>query len=98
MRRSLGLGIALLAGPLTWLIQDVLRPAALGHPRILSVLGPAPNIVVGLCFPFAALAYPFQSTAHTWRGIVATTFVTICILVAFELWRPITGARTYDPL
>lgn len=98
MRRYFGLGIAMLTGPLVWLIQEVLRPAALGHHTVLWMLGPAPNVVVGLCFPFAALSYPFESIAQARRGIVAATLVTIGILVAFEFWRPFPGAQTYDPL
>src|SRR5579862_6829285 len=94
MRRHFGLGIAMLAGPLAWLIQEVLRPAAYGHPTVLWMLGPAPNVVVGLCFPFAALSYPFESIAQTQRGIVAAALVTIAVLVVFEFWRPFPGAQT----
>src|SRR4051812_41248259 len=99
MRRTFGLplAIALLAGPLTWLIQNVLRPATLGHSALQSILGPAPNVVVGLCFPFAALAYPFESFATARRAVAITAVVTVSILVVFELWRPIAGARTFDP-
>jgi hypothetical protein len=98
MRRFTGVVITILAGPLTWLIQDVFRPAAVGYPTLLAVLGPAPNVVVGLCFPFAALSYPFESAAQARRGVVAATLITIGVLVALELWRPIHGAQTYDPL
>jgi hypothetical protein len=64
MRRLFALVIALLAGPLTWLIQAVLRPAAFGHPRLLWMLGPAPDVVVGLRFPFrrAGMSVRFDRT------------------------------------
>src|SRR5689334_2389299 len=100
MRRTLALPlvIGLLAGGLTGLIQSVLRPAAVGHPMLLWFLGPAPNVVVGLCFPFLAMAYPFESLAHTRRAINVAAALTVGVLVTFELWRPFAGARTYDPL
>jgi len=92
------MAIGLLAGGMTWLIQNILRPAAMAHPMLLWLLGPAPNVVVGLCFPCLALACPFESLAHTRRAIVAVTLLTVGILVGFEVWRPFPGARTYDPL
>jgi hypothetical protein len=100
MRRTFGLplAIALLAGLLTWLIQAVLRPGMHAHPAVLGLLGPAPNVVVGICFPFVALGYPFESFAATRRAIAITTVLTIGILVVFELWRPIRGAQTFDQL
>ena len=100
MRRTFGLPLAigLLTGLLTWLIQTVLRPGMHGHPAVLGLLGPAPNVVVGICFPFVALGYPVESFAARRRAIAITTVVTVGILVAFELWRPIRGARTFDPL
>ena len=100
MRRTLGLplAVALLTAALTTLVQRVLRPAANGHPTLLWLLGPAPNVVVGFCFPFLALAYPFASRAGTRRAINAAAALTVGILVLFEWWRPFAGARTYDPL
>jgi hypothetical protein len=100
MRRTLGIpiGIALVAGSLVWLIQSVWRPAAQAHPVLLWILGPAPNVVVGLCFPFAGLAFPFASFAGVRRGIVAAALLTAALLVAFEVWRSFPGARTFDPL
>jgi hypothetical protein len=98
MRRHVGLAIALLAGPVTWFIQSVLRPASAGHPSLLWLLGPAPNVVVGFCFPFVALSFPLDTVAATRRAIVAAGLVTFGILLGFEVWRPIAGARTYDPL
>jgi len=100
MRRTFGLpvGIALLAGAFTWLIQGVLRPAMRAHPTALWFLGPAPNLVVGLCFPFLALGYPFASFASTRWAVAITTTLTIGVLVVFELWRPIRGAQTFDLL
>jgi hypothetical protein len=100
MRRTFGfpVGIALLAGSLTWLIQSVLRPAMGAHPAALWLFGPAPNMVVGLAFPLLALGYPFESFASTRRGVVITTALTIGILLMFELWTPFLGARTFDPL
>jgi hypothetical protein len=98
MRRTFGLpvGIALLAGALTWLIQGVLRPAMRAHPSALWLLGSAPNVVVGLCFPFIALGYPFGSFRRTQWAIAMTTGLTIGMLVVFEVWRPIRGAQTFD--
>ena len=100
MRRTVGtpLAIALLAGPATWLVQNVLRPAAHAHPTLQWFLGPAPNVVVAICFPFVALGYPFESLADTRRGVVAAALLTVAILVTLATWRPIPGARTYDPL
>jgi hypothetical protein len=100
MRRTfrLPMAIALLAGPLTWLIQSVLRLATVGHAALQSLLGPAPNVVVGLCFPFAALAYPFDTLTSARRAVAITAAATVGILVIFEVWRPIAGAQTFDPL
>ena len=100
MRRTFGLplAIALLAGPLTWLIQSVLRPATLAHPALQRALGPAPNFVVGLCFPFVALSYPFESLVNARRAVAMTAILTVGTLLVFELWRPIPGAQTFDPL
>ncbi len=100
MRRTFGLplAIALAAGPLTWLIQNVFRPATLAHPTLQWLLGPAPNVVVGLCFPFVALSYPFESFADARRAVTWVAILTVGILVVFEFWRPFAGARTYDVL
>lgn len=100
MKRTLVLPLAVgfTAGGLVWLIQNVLRPAAFGHPTVLWLLGPAPNVVVGFWYPFLGLAYPFESLTHTRRAVTFAALLTVGILVAFEFWRPFPGARTYDPL
>jgi len=82
-----------------FLAQFVLRPA-FAHAAwpIRLVLGSAPNLIVGLCFPFAVLARPsLLARRRAWMAFTLGCSGTLAILVAFEAWRPIAGAQTYDP-
>jgi uncharacterized membrane protein YeaQ/YmgE (transglycosylase-associated protein family) len=89
--------ISLSGAFLVFFIQQFLRVHL--HPSGLPALflGSAPNLIVGLWFPFSILIRPrafTKSQAGRFFGLwCAGTFL---LLVGFEIVRPFRGAQTFD--
>jgi hypothetical protein len=90
--------IALSTGPLVFAIQQWVRPALSAPPSPVAVLlGVAPNLVTGLCFPFASVMRPsLLSKAGAASMFTAGCIATLLVLLMMEWWRPIAGAQTFD--
>lgn len=90
--------ITLSTGPLVLIVQQCLRPALTTEPWLIrSFLEVAPNLITGFCFPYAVLMRPtLMSQAQGKIAFAAACWATLLILLAFEWWRPIAGATTFD--
>ena len=90
--------IALATGPLVLGVQEVVRPALVHRSWLTALaLGSAPNLITAFCFPFAVLARPRLYARR--RACVVFALgcaATVVVLIVFEVWRPISGAQTFD--
>jgi hypothetical protein len=91
------LGIALAAIPLLLLVLEARRHLAADSPA-WWVLGPAPNLIVALCIPFAVVATPGRTPLESARAFTLTTLATFGALVVLEAIGPIPRFDTFDPL
>ena len=91
------LGIVLAAIPLLVLILTVRRHVS-GDSAAWWLLGPAPNLIVALCVPFAVVVTPTRTPIEAARAFTLTTLATFGALVVFEAIGPIAGLDTFDPL
>ena len=90
--------IALATGPLVVIVQQWLRPAVSPESVASWLLGPAPNLIVALCFPFIILVRPIFSPLEAARAFTLMTLATLAVLVVAEALGPIPGADTFDTL
>jgi hypothetical protein len=91
------LGIALAAIPLLLLVVELRRHVS-GESAAWWILGPAPNLIVALCVPFAVVTTPAHTPLAAARAFTLTTLATFGALVVFEATRPIPALDTFDPL
>jgi hypothetical protein len=85
-------------GPLVFIVQHWMRPAAAPGSVVASLLGPAPNLIVGLCFPFIIVARPIFTPLQAARAFTLMTLATLGVLIVMEIVHPIPGAATFDLL
>lgn len=91
------LGIAAAAVPLLVIVLAVRRHVP-ADSALWWLLGPAPNLIVALCVPFAVVATPTYTPLEAARAFTLTTLATFGALVVFEAIGPIAGLDTFDPL
>ena len=79
------------------LTQNVVRPHV-HHPALLVlVLGSAPNLIVGFCFPFSILMRPSVWARSTADALFALWCAfTLSMLIAVEYLSPF-GRNIFDP-
>jgi hypothetical protein len=89
--------ISLAGASLVLFIQQFLRAHL--HPSGLPALflGSAPNLIVGLWFPFSIVIRPRAFTrSQAGRFFRLWCAGTLILLVGFEIVRPFGGAQTFD--
>jgi hypothetical protein len=79
------------------LTQNVVRPHV-HHPALLVlVLGSAPNLIVGFCFPFSILVRPSVWTRKAADALFGLWSVfTLSMLITVEYLSPF-GRNVFDP-
>ena len=79
------------------LTQYVVRPHV-HHPSLLVlVLASAPNLIIGLCFPFSILVRPSAWTHKVADALFGLwSLFTLSVLIAVEYLSPF-GGNVFDP-
>jgi hypothetical protein len=79
------------------LVQNVVRPRVHEPTALVLLLGSAPNLIIGFCFPFSILVRPSAWTRPTADRLFALWCVfTLAALVAAEYLLP-PGLNYFDP-
>jgi len=79
------------------LVQNVVRPRVHQPTALVLLLGSAPNLIIGFCFPFSILVRPSAWTRRTADGLFALWCVlTLSVLIAAEYLFP-PGLNYFDP-
>jgi hypothetical protein len=94
---SIPLVIFIIGTLLLILVQQVLRPILHPSQPVAILLGSAPNLIVGLCFPFGILIRPGAFTKSVYKRLFPLWCAgTLLALIGFEVVRPFKGAKTFD--
>ena len=90
------LWIALATGPLVIIIQHGVRPAVPSTSPAWLLLGPLPNLIIGMCFPYIVVARPPGNPTSAARAFTLMTLATLGVQIVIEVTRLIPGADTFD--
>ena len=90
------LWIALAAGPLVFILRHGVRPAVPPTNPGWLLLGPLPNLIVGMCIPYIIVARLPRDPTSAARAFTLMTLATLGILIVIEVTRLIPAADTFD--